>query len=325
VKRMYTLANGRKLPCLGFGTWRCDVSLLESALLEAIRMGYRHIDTGPYRNEGIVGRTIASAIGQGLVSREDLWLTGKLPTTCMDPSSVEPTLRKLLAELGTDYLDLYITHWPYALDPSSTASPPLMECRRGYSPEAYLATWRAMEACVDAGLVRSLGASNMTAKKLHHLLSAARIAPVVVQNEVHPALAQTELLEFCRAKGMLLCGYCPLGSPGRPDLYRAPGDPDILGDAVVKRVAEEVGRTPAQVALKWALQRGTSPLPRSTNLARIAENFAAGSADWELSEAHMRDLASLDCTALSKGRIMKGVSRLPCQPYSPPPLLFHLP
>ena len=114
------------MPSLGFGTWRCDTALLEGALLEALRLGYRHIDTGPYRNEAIVGSAIQKALSQGLIaSRAELWLTGKLPSTAADPAAVEPTLRRLLAELGTDYLDLYMTHWPYALDPASTASPPL--------------------------------------------------------------------------------------------------------------------------------------------------------------------------------------------------------
>ncbi len=311
----FLLSNGRRMPSLGFGTWRCDTGLLEAAILEALRLGYRHIDTGPYRNEAIVGGAIQKALAQGLIaSREELWITGKLPATASEPALVEPTLRKLLAELGTPYLDLYMTHWPFALDPASTASPPLPECRRGYSPAAYLATWRALEACVDAGLVRSLGASNMTARKLAALLPHARHAPVVVQNELHPALASPRLLAFAAARGILLSGYCPLGSPGRPALYRAPGDPDVLGDARLCEVARACGRTPAQVALRWALQRGTAPLPRSTTAARIAENWGALAGDWALSQAHMQALAGMDATAGSVGRIMKGVrARLAAQ------------
>lgn len=305
----FQLSNGQRIPSLGFGTWRCDVALLEGAVLEALRLGYRHIDTGPYRNEAIVGSAIRKAIAQGIVgSRAELWLTGKLPTTAMEPAAVEPTLRRLLAELGTDYLDLYMTHWPYALDPDSSASPPLPECRRGYSAGAYLATWRALEACVDAGLVRSLGASNMTAKKLAALLPSARVAPVVVQNELHPALASPRLLAFARAHGILLCGYSPLGSPGRPALYRAPGDPDILAHPTVLALAAQLQRTPAQIVLRWALQRGTAPLPRTTTPSRIAENFGALAGDWGLSQAHMAELGAVDATRGSVGRIMKGVS-----------------
>jgi alcohol dehydrogenase (NADP+) len=308
VPTHFTLSNGQRMPALGFGTWRCDVALLEGALLEALRLGYRHIDTGPYKNEAIVGRALKEAIARGYVAaRSDVWITGKLPTTASDPAAVAPTLRTLLAELQVDYLDLYMTHWPYALDPGSVASPPLPECRRGYSPAAYLATWRALEACVDAGLVRSLGASNMSARKLAALLPHARIAPVVVQNELHPALAAPRLLAFAAAHGILLSGYCPLGSPGRPALYRAPGDPDVLGDPRLLAVAAACARTPAQVALRWALQRGTAPLPRTTTLARVGENWGALAGDWHLTPQHMATLAEMDATAGSVGRIMKGV------------------
>lgn len=292
------------MPVPGFGTWRCDPDLLRSAIVTAIRLGYRHIDTGPYRNEALVGAAIRDAVSQGLIgSRGDLFITGKLPTTCMDPAAVEPSLRKLLAELGTDYVDLFITHWPYALAPDSTASPPLPGARRGYSPEAYLATWRAMEACVDAGLARSLGCSNMTAKKLAALLPAARVRPVAVQNELHTALAQQDLLRFAAGESILLCGYCPLGSPGRPDLYRAPGDPEVLAHPEVAAVAAAAGRTPAQVLLRWAIQRGTAPLPRSTNPGRIEENW--GVHGWALAPELVARLDALDRTAGSEGRIMK--------------------
>ena len=263
-----------------------------------------HIDTGPYRNENLVGDAIAEAISRGhIASRADLWITGKLPATAMAPAAVEPALRALLAALRTDYVDLYMTHWPYALAPDSTASPPLPEARLGYSAPAYLATWRAMEACVDAGLVRCLGCSNMTAKKLDALLGAARLPPVVVQNEMHTALAQPSLLRFAAARGIVLCGYCPLGSPGRPALYRAPGDPEVLSHPEVAAVAAAVGRTPAQVLLRWAIQRGTGPLPRSTSLARVGENWDVHG--WALPEALMARLDALDCTKGSVGRIMK--------------------
>ena len=119
---------------------------------------------------------------------------------------------------------MLITHWPYAIDSRNTASPPSMEYRLGYSKEAYLETWRAMEACVDKGLVKGLGCSNMTAKKLTELLMNARHRPLVIQNEMHPALAQGKLVEFCRKEGIVVCGYSPLGSPGRPVLYRCSGE-----------------------------------------------------------------------------------------------------
>ena len=301
--------ESKEMPVIGFGTWRCDPTALKEAILHAFRVGYRHIDTGPYRNESIVGDAIKEAISSGIIkSRDDLWITGKLPTTCMDPAAVEPTVKKLLGELGVEYLDLYMTHWPFSLDPSSTASPPLPECRKGYTPQAYLATWRAMEACYEAGLVRHLGCSNMTAAKLDALLPECVVPPTVIQNELHPFLAQTSLVSWCKKRGVVLSGYCPLGSPGRPDLYRSPGDPNVLENHIVNEIAQRRGVTPAQVVLKWAIQRGTVPLPRSTNPQRIKENWEALASQWTLTDEEIRMMSTLDATECSKGRIMKGVS-----------------
>lgn len=299
------LGDGLALPLLGFGTWRCDTTLLRAAVTDAIRLGYRHIDTGPYKNEAIVGGGIADAIAAGYIQgRGDLWITGKLPTTCMDASQVEPTLHKLLADLNVAYVDCYMTHWPYAIDPANAASPPSPEHRRGYTAAAFLATWRALEACVDKGLARSLGCSNTTPAKLRALLAEARHAPRLVQNELHPALASGALARFCAPRGIALCGYSPLGSPGRPDLYRAAGDPDVLTLPGVLAAAAATRKTPAQVALRWAVQRGTVPLPRTTTPARIAEN--ADVFGWALSDAQMAAIDGEDSTAGSRGRIMKG-------------------
>jgi diketogulonate reductase-like aldo/keto reductase len=215
-----------------------------------------------YKNEHIVGRAIARAISDGIISRSDLFVTGKLAPTQMQPEAVEPAVRKSLGDLfgslspSAAFFDLFITHWPYAVDPSCTVSPAPFALRRGYSDATYLSVWRAMEAAVDAGLVRSLGCSNMTPRKLHALCAAARIQPSNVQVELHPFLAQPRLVNFCKRRGIVVTGYSPLGSPGRPAAYRAEGDPDVLGSPVLQDVAARVGRSPAQVALRWAVQVG---------------------------------------------------------------------
>jgi diketogulonate reductase-like aldo/keto reductase len=225
----------------------------------------------------------------------------------MEPALELPALQKSIADLGVGYLDHYITHWPYAVDPGNTVSPAPDAARLGYDLQAiFLPVWREMEAAVDAGLVRSLGCSNSTAKKLAALIAVARIPPVAVQVEMHPCLAQPKLVAWAAANGIAITGYCPLGSPGRPDAYRADGDPDVLGSDVVLALAKEIGRSPAQVALKWAVQRGTVPLPRSTNPGRISENFEGACGAWSLSAAAMAGLESLDTSIGSVGRIMKG-------------------
>ena len=338
-------------PSPGFGTWRCDEALLEEAVLAALRLGYRHLDCAQlYKNERIVGRAIARALAEGApATRAELFVTGKLAPTQMQAESVRPAIERSLADLfpeahaahaadpaahAAPYFDLFITHWPYSVDPACTTSPAPFAMRRGYSPAAYLAVWRAMEAAHDAGLVRALGCSNMTAKKLHALIEGAaavgaaapaggaddraRVRPSCVQVELHPFLAQRSLIDFCAARGIAVTGYCPLGSPGRPALYRAPGDPDVLAAAPVAAAAAAHACSPAQVLLRWAVQRGTVPLPRSTNAGRIAENLAgargvgsgsgapAGAGgEWRLSEAEMAALDALDAGS-EKGRIMKG-------------------
>ena len=302
-----TLRDGCRMPAIGFGTWRCDATKLHDAVLHALRVGFRHLDCASlYKNEHIVGAALRAAIAEGIVTRPEVFLTGKRPMACMDATDVEGNVRKTLHDLGVDHLDLLLTHWPYAVDPSNTASPPTFAARRGYSPAAYLTTWRAMEACVDAGLVRSLGCSNMTAKKLAALCApgAARIPPVNVQVELHPALAQPSLLAFAAAHGIVVTGYSPLSSPGRPDAYRSTGDPDVLSHPTTLAIATRIGRSPAQVCLRWAVQRGTVPLPRSTTLSRIEENADVFS--WALEAADMDAMDAQDATAGSVGRIMKG-------------------
>ena len=332
-------------PSPGFGTWRCDEALLEEAVLAALTLGYRHLDCAQlYKNERIVGRAIARAQAGGVLrSRAELFVTGKLAPTQMEPALVRPAIERSLADLfpeaaaahaadpaatAAPYFDLFITHWPYAVDPACTTSPAPFAMRRGYSPAAYLAVWRAMEAAHDAGLVRSLGCSNMTAKKLHALIEGAeggaegvaagaegraRVRPACVQVEMHPFLQQRALLRFCAARGVAVTAYCPLGSPGRPALYRAPGDPDVLAAAPVLAAAARLARSPAQVLLRWAVQRGTVPLPRSTNAGRIAENLAGahgaggagGDGGWALSDEDMAAIDELEGGAETP-RIMKG-------------------
>lgn len=301
------------MPSPGFGTWRCDINLLEGAVYHAIKIGYRHIDcAGLYKNEHIVGAAIKHAIVDGFIaSRKDLWITSKVAPTQMEAELVEPAVRKSIADLGCEYLDHYITHWPYAVDPSCTISPAPAEARRGYSIEAYMKVWRAMEALVDAGLIRTLGCSNTTVMKLEQLLAHARIRPTAIQVEMHPFLGQPSLVHWCARHSITVTGYCPLGSPGRPAQYRAEGDPDVLGSAIVQEIASEVQRSPAQVVLKWAVQRGTIPLPRTTTLARMEENWEGCHGSWSLSQAQMERLDSLDASKRSVGRIMKGDNFVP--------------
>jgi alcohol dehydrogenase (NADP+) len=326
IMSSFTLRYGGTLLAPGFGTWRCDESKLEDAVYHAISTGYRHLDCAQlYKNEHIVGRAISRSIRDGLIkSRKDLFITGKLAPSQMQAESVLPAIQKSLHDLfdgieknpdGSEtpfYFDLFITHWPYSVDPTNTISPAPFSARRGYTPERYLSVWRALENAVDNGYVRALGVSNMSARKIHTLCGSARIQPSCLQVELHPFLAQNNLVNFCKRRGILVTGYSPLGSPGRPAAYRAEGDPDVLSAQCIVDRAALLNKTPAQVVLRWAMQRGTIPLPRSTTSSRIEENFLGAlggliqSEMWSLNASDMAAIDALDLTEGSKGRIMKG-------------------
>jgi diketogulonate reductase-like aldo/keto reductase len=285
-------AGPLRLPALGFGTWRCDAAKLRAAVCDAIRVGYRHIDTGPYRNEALVGAGIRDAIAAGhIASRADLWITGKVPTTAMEPGAVAPALRALLADLGTDYVDLLITHWPYAVDPANTAAPPALEHRRGYAPAAYLATWRAMEALVDEGLATNLGVSNFEIEHLQRIQAIATKPIAVNQFETQPYYQRTPLVNYCQEHGIVVTAHTSLGSPGNVMKSHHASAP-LMQDPVVAQIAADVGRAPANVLLRWAVQRGTIVLPKSVTAARIASN--ADIFSFELSAAQMAAINALD-------------------------------
>ena len=341
------LASGALMPSPGFGTWRVtDPAVLREALLSALRAGYRHFDLAPlYRNEAAVGAALAAGMAELGLSRSDLFLASKLPMHCMSAAAAaSPTASPAAALAGTlrdlgpaagGYLDLYLTHWPYGLGVPDAAGAP--GAPTGYAPAEYLRVWRALEAFVADGRVRHLGCSNMTAAKLAALWPAAAVKPAAVQVELHPFLAQRALRAWCAAHGVAVSAYSPLGSPGRPDAYRAAGDPDVLAAPAVVAAAAATGRTPAQVALAWAAALGVVPLPRSTSAARAAENFAAvprgalgscaggrlrqtAAAAAALAPEHMAALARLDTgvdagtgkpAPQPAGRLMKGAHLAP--------------
>lgn len=239
-----------------------------------------------------VGAALADVIGRGIVKREELFITSKLWVASAYPEEVEGALAKTLTDLQTPYVDLYLVHWPYRISKGS-AFPAPVENRLGYDAAAYLAVWREMEKAVDAGKAKAIGTSNMSAKKLAALLADARVKPAVNQVESHPFLAQNELKAWCDAHGIVLTAYSPLGSPDRPARLVEDGDPAPLHDETVKAIAAKTGKSPAQVLIHWAVQRGTVVIPKSVTPARIAENLA-GAYGWELAAEDMEALSKLN-------------------------------
>jgi alcohol dehydrogenase (NADP+) len=282
-------ANGDAIPALGLGTWRLRPELTAATVRSALELGYRHLDAAAiYGNEPQIGEALRQAFADGLVRREELWITGKLWNDCHEPHEVRPALERSLADLGLEHLDLYLMHWPLAQRRGvAMASSPEEQLSLEQVPLA--ATWAAMEELVDQGLTRHIGVSNFSGAKLKALAAGARIRPEVLQIERHPLLQQNALLAWCRENGVVVTGYGPLGSSGanRPPL--------VLQHPQVVALAGQRGLTPAQLLLVWGIGCGTAVIPKSMQPARLAENLAAAG-----ETLHRELMARL--TALDEGR-----------------------
>lgn len=265
--RRIALAHGTgAAPAVGFGTLIPDPAATKEATGTALEVGFRHFDCAErYRNEDAVGAAIQEAFKAGRLERQDLFLTTKLWNTNHRPERVKPAFEASLRRLQLDYADCYIIHTPFAFRPGDEFHPTDAQGQVAYdSGVTLLDTWHAMEQLVDEGRCKSIGLSDISLEKLRELVSVARIKPAMVQVESHPYLPEWELLDFCREHRIILQAFAALGHAMEPRL---------LDDPVITGIAKRVGKTPAQVALAWAVQRGTAFLTTSTNPGRIRENF----------------------------------------------------
>ena len=254
------------MPALGFGTLIPDAAVTITATRAALEAGFRHFDCAErYRNEREVGEALQAGLAAGGISREDLFVTTKLWNSNHRPERVEPAFEASLDRLRLNYLDLYLIHTPFAFQPGDEQDPRDQNGSVLYDDGVTLFdTWKAMESLVDHGRCRAIGLSDITLDGLLPLYESARIKPAVVQVESHPYLPETELLEFCKEKGIVLLAFAPLGHGTRPG---------PLEDPVITAIAARVGKTPAQVLLAWAVQRGTALLTTPKSAARARENF----------------------------------------------------
>jgi diketogulonate reductase-like aldo/keto reductase len=254
------------MPAVGFGTLIPDPGVTRQATRAALEAGFRHLDGAErYRNEAAVGEAMQDAFKAGTLRREDLFVTTKLWNTNHRPERVKPAFDASRRRLQLDTLDCYLIHTPFAFQPGDEQDPRDAQGRVIYDSGVTLAeTWGALERLVDDGHCRSIGLSDITLEKLREIVAVARIKPAVVQVESHPYLPEWELLAFCKAHGIVLLAFAALGHAMEPKL---------LDDPVITAIAARVHKTPAQVVLAWAVQRGTAFLTTSTKPARIQENF----------------------------------------------------
>ena len=255
-----------QMPALGFGTLISDPTVTITATRDALAAGFRHFDCAErYGNEREVGNALRKGLATAGIGREDIFVTTKIWTTNHRPERVEPAFEASLERLGLTYLDLYLIHTPYAFQPGDNQDPRDQDGNVLYDRGVtLLETWQAMESLVDHGKCRAIGLSDITLDELGPIYESARIKPAVVQVEAHPYLPEAELLEFCKQKGIVFLAFAPLGHGARPG---------PLEDPVISAIASRVGKTPAQVLLAWAVQRGTALLTTPRTAARAQENF----------------------------------------------------
>ncbi|TWT33615.1 2,5-diketo-D-gluconic acid reductase A [Posidoniimonas corsicana] len=298
----FTTASGGELPSLGLGLWKLENEKVGPIARRAIELGYRHFDSAcDYGNEPAAGAALEQAVTDGLCRREDLWVTSKLWNTYHAPQNVRPAIERTLSDLRLDYLDLYLIHFPISLrfvpfekryPPGWFFEPNADEPAMEFDPTPLHETWRAMEELVDAGLAKHIGVCNYGTAMLHDLLNYARVRPDVLQVELHPLLTQERLVRFARERDVTVTGFSPLGAPSYVSSGRAAEDESLLTHGTVKEIAARHSKTPAQVLLRWGVQRGTAVIPKTSSLDRLEENIALF--DFELSADQMQRITALN-------------------------------
>jgi len=292
------LRTGDLVPAIGLGTFgsdHVDHDTVARAVSDAIRLGYRHLDCAAvYGNEATIGRHLANVFAAGLVTRDELWVTSKLWNDMHGPGDVLRSCRRTLDDLRVDHLDLYLVHWPFPNhhEPGVDVTARHADAQP-YVHERFMATWMQMEELVTAGLVRNIGTSNMTIRKLRPLLADATIPPVANEMELHPHFQQPELFDFVVAHDIIPIGYSPIGSPARPERDRTPDDSIDIEDPVIVEIAAHHGTHPATLCVQWAQQRGQVPIPFSTNARNLLANLRSVVGE-PLSDEEMTAIAGID-------------------------------
>ena len=302
------LLNGDEMPCMGMGTFGSDrftPEQVSQAVAGAIDVGYRMFDCASvYGNEDLIGEVFAKALDEGKVEREELFITSKVWNDMHGKGDVLLSLAKTLKDLQLDYVDAYFVHWPFPNyhapgcdgDSRNPDSVP-------FSVDRFMATWRQMERIYDLGLAKNIGMSSMTIPKLEAVLPLCRIKPTVIEMELHPAFQQPELSDYCVEHGIEVIGFCPIGSPTRPDRDKTSEDIVDIQEPVVVEVAKAHDIHPAVVCLKWAVQCGHTPIPFSIHANEYFSNLLSTVVD-PLTDEEMDKLKRVDANCrLIKGQV----------------------
>lgn len=303
-----TLYTGDQMPCIGMGTFGSDrftAKEVSSAVAGAIRAGYRLFDCASvYGNEDLIGEVFEDAFKEGVVKREDLFITSKVWNDMHGQGEVLLSCAKSLKDLKLDYIDLYFVHWPFPnyhapgcdVDSRSADAKP-------YIHEEFMKTWRQMERLVEMGIVKHIGTSNMTIPKLKLLLRDCKIKPVANEMEIHPCFQQQELYDFCVENDIQPIAFCPIGSPTRPERDTTPEDVADIEQPIVQEIARRHEIHPAVVCLKWAVQRGQVPIPFSIRENEYVSNLRC-TVEGPLTEEEMEMMKEVECNCrLIKGQV----------------------
>jgi len=265
--KTFTLSSGDKVPLLGIGTWQAKPGEVESAVEVALKAGYRHVDGAAiYQNEKEVGE----GIRRSGVPRKEIWVTSKVWNNAHRAEEVPKALDKTLSDLGLEYLDLYLIHWPSAFKPGGGYFPTEADGTIAAEEVDFLETWKALEELHKTGKVKNIGLSNFTRQEVEKVLANATVKPVVLQIEVHPHLAQIEYIKWLQEQGIHVTAYSSFGDLN--PFYRKQGEPSLIEEPAIKTIAEKHGKTPYQVLLSWGIARGLSVIPKSSNPERVKEN-----------------------------------------------------
>jgi len=274
-----TLTTGQKMPVIGMGTFGSDKytpAQVAAAVDGAIDFGWRMFDCASvYGNEALIGEVLHKKITDGIVRRDELFVTSKVWNDMHGEGDILLSLARSLKDLRLEYVDAFFIHWPFPnYHPPGCSADSRSPDARPYIHEEFMAVWRQMERTSRMGLVRALGVSNMTIPKLKLLLRDCEIKPAVIEMELHPTLQQAELVDYCLEHGLQIIGYSPIGSPSRPERDRTPEDMSDMDMPVIREIAEKHGVHPALVCLKWAAQRGWSPIPFAVQPEKYRANLA---------------------------------------------------